>query len=73
MLIWTDGSAKENDSGASTAGAGIFYGNGNDRNRSVPVRGASEGERRGALAELCLELGPQSCGGVVRGNFNYLM
>ena len=38
-VIWTDGSAVEDGAGKMRAGAGIFHGVGNEKNRSVAVDG----------------------------------
>eukprot|EP00666_Eupelagonemidae_sp_cell4sb_P017897 gene17897-biopygen4515 len=56
VLIWTDGSAVEAESGGRSAGAGIFYGDGNERNRSLAVSGTQTNQRAELTAVLhCLQ------------------
>ena len=55
VVVWTVGSAVEED-GRRKAGAGIFYGEGNPKNKSIPVEGAQTNQRAELTALLrCLE------------------
>ena len=55
-VVWTDGSAVEDERGVWHAGAGIFYGNGNGNNRSISVTGPQTNQRAELTAVLhCLE------------------
>ena len=55
-MIWTDGSAIENNEGHRRAGAGVFLGVGNERNSSLRVEGPQTNQRAELAAVLhCLE------------------
>eukprot|EP00660_Eupelagonema_oceanica_P019348 gene19348-biopygen8964 len=46
VRVWTDGSAPANqDRARRTAGAGVFYGNGNELNKAYPVNGEQTNQR----------------------------
>ena len=55
-MIWTDGSAVEDEAGVSSAGAGIFFGDGNEKNQAIVVDGPQTSQRAELTAFLyCLE------------------
>eukprot|EP00662_Eupelagonemidae_sp_cell21_P057470 gene57470-biopygen47187 len=55
-VIWTDGSAVENEAGVMKAGAGAFLGIGNKRNREIVVEGPQTNQRAELTAALhCIE------------------
>eukprot|EP00666_Eupelagonemidae_sp_cell4sb_P018102 gene18102-biopygen33181 len=51
-VIWTDGSAVKDDSGVRRAGAGVFYGVGNEKNRALAVTGLQSNQRAELTAAL---------------------
>eukprot|EP00666_Eupelagonemidae_sp_cell4sb_P018129 gene18129-biopygen22711 len=51
-VIWTDGSAVKDDSGVMRAGAGVFYGVGNESNRALAVTGLQSNQRAELTAAL---------------------
>ena len=55
-VVWTDGSAIEDEAGKMRAGAGVFYGVGNEKNRALEVQGVQSNQRAELTAVLrCLE------------------
>eukprot|EP00662_Eupelagonemidae_sp_cell21_P015808 gene15808-biopygen88115 len=59
-IIWTDGSAVQDESGRCRAGAGIFYGVGSKNNRALEVTGPQTNQRAELRAVLhCLENEPE--------------
>ncbi|KAH6870956.1 hypothetical protein BKA70DRAFT_1356972 [Coprinopsis sp. MPI-PUGE-AT-0042] len=62
ITVYTDGSCIGNGKTNSRAGAGIFYGEGNARNKGVRVPGPAETNNRGeiyAIRSICLLSGDQ--------------
>ena len=61
MVVWTDGAAAQRRDEQPVASGGVFYAEGDRRNRSVPVVGQQTSQRAELIAALSVleeELGP---------------